>query len=569
MNNDSFKNIITRKDLADYLGYTYKNLIYNLFQVPNSAKYREFKIAKKSGGERLICAPASNIKYIQRILADKLLEFCHQKKCVQAFAKKKSIKTNAEFHRRSNIVVNLDLKDFFPSINFGRVRGLFLKHPFNCNELIATTLAQICCYNGKLPQGAPTSPILSNYICRRLDNELTDLAVRNKCRYTRYADDITFSTGLKTLPSEIGMIENNALILSDELKNIIVTNGFEINKSKVRYAFRNNRQEVTGLIVNKSVNVKRKYIKRVKAMLHAWQKYGLQEAAREHFEKYNYKNKHPEKPEDAFKAELIGMLSFIVYIKGKSSPVYNRLYKRLREIDPLLQLASPTKISLPKDKTVVFCEGKTDRYHIDAALKWFKAQGKFLNLDLYCFRWDDRKEFEINNDKLMNICKTRAALKEADNMEVYLFDRDDRRITKEFAEDCNYKKMSEKVYAAILPKPKHRDFDEICIEHYYDDSVFTIKDKNGRRLYTTKDFHPDSGNLIADESIYYAGNRNDLKKSYPHIIDDKVLSDGKNVAMSKFWFAKDILNKTSGFVSVTFENFEPLFDLLAYLDSLK
>lgn len=568
MDKDCFKDIGTRRDLADFLGYSYKNLIYNVYQVPDGAKYREFKIPKKSGGERMICAPVSRIKNIQRILASKLLEFSPQKKCVHAFAKKNSIRTNAQVHRRQNIVVNLDLKDFFPSINFGRVRGLFLKYPFNCNGLIATTLAQICCHDGKLPQGAPTSPVLSNYICRRLDNELIDLAVRNKCRYTRYADDITFSTGLKTLPHEIGYIADNKLVLSEELRNIIKTNGFEINELKVRYAFRNNRQEVTGLVVNESVNVKRKYIKKVKAMLHAWHKYGLPEAAREHFEKYNYKNRHPENPADSFKAELTGMINYIAFIKGKSSFVYANLYNRIKNIDLSSRLACPSKTFLPKDKTVVFCEGKTDCYHIEAALNWFKAQGEFLDLDLYCFPWDNSKNSEINNIKLMQLCKGRTALKDNDNTEIYLFDRDDSRITREITENGDdYIKVSEKVYAMLLPKPTHRDFDEICIEHYYGDEVFKIKDRNGRRLYTTKDFNPSSGNLIGDDTVYYAGNRNDLKKSYPHIIDDKVLSDGKNVAMSKYYFAKNIKYKKEGFAAVSFENFEPLLSLLAYLDN--
>ncbi|MFM7372884.1 MAG: reverse transcriptase domain-containing protein, partial [Sphaerospermopsis kisseleviana] len=105
--------------------------------------------------------------------------------------------TNAKNHCNKKFVLNLDIKDFFPTITQQRIRGVMMSPPYNLPSQIATTISHICCYEGKLPQGAPTSPIISNIVCAKLDSELRLLAKQNKCFYTRYADDITFSTIVK------------------------------------------------------------------------------------------------------------------------------------------------------------------------------------------------------------------------------------------------------------------------------------------------------------------------------------------------------------------------------------
>src|SRR5699024_2066569 len=136
-------------------------------------------------------------------------------------------------HVRSRFILNIDLKDFFPSINFGRVRGVFLAKPYNCTKEVATVLAQICCYNNQLPQGSPASPIVSNMICARLDSHLYKLAKKNHCYYSRYADDITISTNKRDFPKEIARLvrteKKNICNLGNSLLNTINNNGFEIN----------------------------------------------------------------------------------------------------------------------------------------------------------------------------------------------------------------------------------------------------------------------------------------------------------------------------------------------------
>ncbi len=162
----------SRSELAHALEGTPKNLAYNLFICPISDRYHTFSIPKKSGGKRIICAPSSGIRHYQRNLAD-LLSYLYEKKtCVHGFVTQRSIKTNAEVHCNKKWIVNIDLHNFFPTIHFGRVRGIFTTSPFNFNEETATTLAQICCHEGCLPQGAPSSPIISNFICRTLNNRV-------------------------------------------------------------------------------------------------------------------------------------------------------------------------------------------------------------------------------------------------------------------------------------------------------------------------------------------------------------------------------------------------------------
>ena len=202
----SFYEANTRELLAVALGTKPNRLAYHLFILPESERYKKKIIQKKSGKVRNVAAPIRGLKFIQRNLADILTGSLEQKSCVHGFVPDRSIVTNAKVHLRRNLVINLDLKDFFPSINFGRVYGLFKSHPFNFNDQVAVTLAQICCFEGSLPQGSPCSPVISNLICRSLDNEMMRLAKTLKMSYSRYADDITFSTNLKEIPQDIGNI---------------------------------------------------------------------------------------------------------------------------------------------------------------------------------------------------------------------------------------------------------------------------------------------------------------------------------------------------------------------------
>ena len=558
-----FSALQTRRDVAKVLGSTLKSLSYNLYVLAPEKRYNIFQIPKKNGGNREICAPTSALKYLQRQLADILVRYQEFRPCVHGYVKSRSIKSNALVHRGKRIVINVDLKDFFNTINFGRVRGIFLKSPFNFNNIIATTIAQICCHNGVLPQGSPASPIITNYACRKLDSELQAFSRKHKMNYSRYADDITFSTNMKFLSPDFGELKDNLFFLSKDLRAIIENNGFVINESKTRYALQNNRQDVTGLIVNDKVNVPRKYVKRIRAMLHAWEKFGIENATKEHLERFNYKHKHPDYPEIAFKNELVGMINYVCYIKGKNNSVYYTLYNRLHRLDSNIKLSIPETTYIPENAVIIYCEGKTDSLHLKAAYDYYKNIDKLAELNLYFHMW--REDLDINNDRLFQICQNRPQMKNRHNIEIYLFDRDDSRYNaqKLCAPNQNYKNWGSNVYSTLLPIPSHRSFNEICIEHFYSDADMKKSDEKNRRLYTTDEFDANSGNHKENEKIYFDGTRSKLKCKYPKILDTNIrnIDSSANIALSKKDFANNIASKRGNFKDISFEYFKPIFDL--------
>jgi RNA-directed DNA polymerase len=250
----------TRADVAAYLGITHRFLAWILYVKRERENYRIFTIPKKAGGVREIAAPPKNLAILQRKLAAILLANYRPKAAAHGFAAKRSIATNAMRHKQQRVVFNIDLEDFFPTIHLGRFRNLLMAPPFSIGKGAATAISQICFgASGRLPQGAPSSPIVSNYVCRSLDDSLQTLASKHGCRYTRYADDITFSTSRPSLPQE--MIETDSeggqVVVGAELQNVVQAEGFRINNRKVRVSAFDRRLEVTGLTVNEGVNVRR------------------------------------------------------------------------------------------------------------------------------------------------------------------------------------------------------------------------------------------------------------------------------------------------------------------------
>lgn len=198
-----FTNINNRNELADFLSIQRKTLTYLLYIEGIDDFYDEFYVPKKNFGFRKIKAPKTKLKYVQKKLAVALLnyqkEISENKKFIfklsHGFEKGKSIITNAKVHRNKRYVINFDLEDFFDSFHFGRVKGFFEKNKyFKLSEEVALCIAQLTCYKGTLPQGAPTSPVITNLIAPILDFRLLKIAKKYKLDYTRYADDLTFST---------------------------------------------------------------------------------------------------------------------------------------------------------------------------------------------------------------------------------------------------------------------------------------------------------------------------------------------------------------------------------------
>jgi RNA-directed DNA polymerase len=336
------------KDVAELLEVSYRILKYHtdVTRFPKDIRYKDFLIPKKSGKPRIISAPRTPLKILQRKLSQVLYSIYEPKAGVQGFVTGRSIVTNANKHTHKKYVFNIDLKDFFHSIHFGRVQGIFMKPPYNLPKEVAVVLANICCYQKRLPQGAPTSPIVSNMVCARMDSELRRLAQDFKCTYyTRYADDITFSTTLSKFPEDLAFVEtvegSARLVVGNRLRSVIESNGFQINESKVRLQHKSQHQEVTGLTVNKLPNVKRNFVRKISSMLHIWDKFGLESANKKYNERYTQELDSLKdsgyippsfKGVASFKDVLRGRINFLGMVKGKDNPTYITYLTWFREL---------------------------------------------------------------------------------------------------------------------------------------------------------------------------------------------------------------------------------------------
>lgn len=331
------RDLTTNDDLAKAIGLTRVQLVYWAFLAPRDQLYTAFQIPKRSGGARDILAPRGPLKEIQRRIALLVSEAFSPRRPVHGYVQGRNVLTNATPHAAQRFLLNVDLKDFFPSINFGRVRGALLANPFNLNAEVATTIAQLACHENSLPQGAPTSPVLANVICIRLDNELTRLCRTYGVRYTRYADDLTFSTGRKCFPESLARALNppfgSEARVGDALSTVIISNGFVVNEQKVRLLQRQHSQRVTGLVVNRFPNVRRQFVRRIRAMIHAWDTYGLEAAEMEFRTRYAARHRAPYRTQPSFRRSLKGKLSYLAMVRGEADSLYIRLAKQCRRLD--------------------------------------------------------------------------------------------------------------------------------------------------------------------------------------------------------------------------------------------
>lgn len=223
--------------------------------------YSERRIPKKSGGERILMVPAMKLKLIQQWILKNILMSIHVSEYAMGFCPKKSIVTNARLHVGKECVVNLDIKDFFPSITQKQVYRIFYYYGYTVG--VSHLLGRLCTVDGKLPQGASTSPYLSNIACLKLDKRLSQLAKTYDADYSRYADDITFS-------GKYG-IQN----IIDIATRIIEDEGFKVNTKKSRIAYAYQRQEVTGINVSgNKVSINKQYKKQLLQEIYYCKKYG-------------------------------------------------------------------------------------------------------------------------------------------------------------------------------------------------------------------------------------------------------------------------------------------------------
>lgn len=318
----------TPADVAAALGLSVPRLRWLAFhsEAATVSHYARFRIPKKSGGTREISAPQPKLAAAQRWILQNILSKVPAEAAAHGFVRGRSTVTNAAPHVRKAVVVNLDLKDFFPSITFPRVRGVFEKLGYS--PAAATALALLCTeaprrtveYDGKryhvaigprgLPQGACTSPAISNLAARRLDRRLGGLAAKLGWAYTRYADDLTFS-GDALVPKGEKDPKSVAWLLA-RARHIVEDEGYAPNERKLRVQRRNAAQSVTGVVVNEKVSAPRAERRRLRAILH-----------RARFEGLSAQNR-TQRPD--FAAYLRGHVAYVSMVNPEQG---NRLKVRL------------------------------------------------------------------------------------------------------------------------------------------------------------------------------------------------------------------------------------------------
>ena len=369
---------------------TFSHLYY--LSKSKDTRYVEFNILKKSGKLRQINSPDKLLKRVQSLI-NILLQIIfesHSHYCSNGFLLGKDINRNAKPHTNKKFLLNLDIKDFFPSINFRRIKVVLELAPFNLigeREKIAFLIANLGTYKNFLPQGSPISPLLSNIVTQKLDRKISKFCLKNRIKYSRYADDLSFSTNKDILNEKF--IHSITLIVEHE--------NFKVNEEKTRLKTYRESQEVTGLIVNEKVNVKREYLQKVRAMLNNWEKGGLkfaEEIFRSH-QPYNEINYD-------FRSVLLGHLSFLKLVKGDDDQNVKKLRLKYSFLNNLIDYRfidhEAVRGRLEKDNLVMekrfFEEGNSDDKFIGFCTSVFHQIENLMNY----FFW---KKFP-NYDDLLN-----------------------------------------------------------------------------------------------------------------------------------------------------------------------
>jgi hypothetical protein len=482
--------------------FTLKQLTYYANPKLGGKRYSEFNIKKKSGAERNIHAPVRGLKAIQRTLSFILQCVFEPHKAAMGFVRNRSIVDNASIHIGNNYVYNLDLKDFFPSIDQARVWKCLQLKPFNLNDnhplpefkvkevpdtsfwilpnhaadkdindiiwrisyngyriiegnfslklkdggrilykvnknhgkvhegritvfvdesrfeevrsrasteaqrteqdptlvlrfivwklilsdqqkhydqtkrsKLANYLAAICCAEMEvermnpdgewekvkrnvLPQGAPTSPVITNIVCQRLDFLLTGVAKRFGLKYSRYADDLTFS-------SMHNVYQPGSEFLN-ELHRIIAEQGFHIKESKTRLQKDGHRKEVTGLLVNEKANVQQRYIKQLRMSLYYWERYGYERASGFFLQQYIADKGHVKKDKPDMVNVISGKLDYLKMVKGAECQLYLKMKKRFDILKGNNKHSPERQVHITEVIDILFEKG------LDEAMNYFK-----------------------------------------------------------------------------------------------------------------------------------------------------------------------------------------------------
>lgn len=410
----AFHKMKNKSDLLDLINYSKKRIYgenshritliqlnYHLVPTYNNNRYKSFVIKKKSGGSRVIYSPNKGLKVIQKCL-NLIFQIVYptKSKSVMGFVPGRSIVDNAKVHSNRNYVFNIDLKDFFNSIDQARIWGKLQVKPFNFSKKegkleLANVIAALCCHpieverfindnwiksiKNVLPQGAPTSPFISNLICERLDYYLTAIANRFSLKYTRYVDDITFSS------------DHNVYQIAGEFRNelerVIKQEGFYFNPDKTRLQRHNFRQEVTGVIVNEKTNVNRRFIKQLKKWIYLWENYGYFRASEIFIKEYS-ETKLNINSIPNLEIVVRGKLNYLKMVKGNNDSVYTSLHSRYLTLLNGSNLQTSSSIKLTAQLPILH-----DPESLVIILKKFTTNNTALKYSTHT--WDGGKDNEV------------------------------------------------------------------------------------------------------------------------------------------------------------------------------
>jgi RNA-directed DNA polymerase len=394
--------------------------------------------------------------------------------------------------------------------------------------------------------------MISNLICRSLDKSLASLARAEHCYYSRYADDLCFSTRRHEFPGSLAVVDDQGIAQpGTAIRDVIAENGFRIQLSKTRLLRRTQRQRVTGLVVNEGVNVDRRYVWGLRNVLYIWQRYGI-DAAVEAFYRANPRlNWPPKKADPKFDQVIRGRVQHVGSVKGWNSPVYRRLAASLRTLDSTF---APSTIRELQRKVAVriYTEGETDFLHLQAAKQYFEALGEFMNMT---FEFPQRKGAG-GSSELWTVCKG-LSVSGPPLMCLCVFDRDETKMLGRAVGGGDMKEHGPNVAAIAIKPPEWRDeADPLSIELLYTDEDLKRKDSAGRRLYLRSEF--DDKGRHESEPVYI------LTPKARELIREEVLAvkDGSPVGLAKTAFAKNVHDVSPGFAGVDFGGFRPTFTLI-------
>lgn len=563
-------------ELATYLGLTTKKLGYITYRIPIEQKYDQFLIKKRNGKTRSIYSPKYPLKHYQ-LKIKSILDFIYKPTTIcHSYCEGRSIITNAQIHAKKKWVLKIDLEDFFQTIHFGRVKGALESQPFNFEPMAAQYIAHLCTYKSFLPQGAPTSPTISNIICKSMDLQLLNLAIKYKCDVTRYADDIVFSTSLDRFPSELASQSATGITLGDELINLINSNGFRINDSKSSLKNKSERHLVTGIIVNKKPNVTKEFYRSLRTLI------------------YNYTNKSPLIAQDQFNSKLnskhrpnskipnvenviTGKLVFLRSIIGHDNERYRKLARAFARKNRSFRLNLNTSYRASQREIVLNCEGKTDPILFKKFLQQWQSLGKNTDLNILFER-----SFGLGGDKELLDKLKRSAGMRTSRLTIFIFDSDTPSTLKELGHNTSsWKKWSDDIYSLILPRPPHLDpkYDRYCIEMLLSLNELKQYSINSRRFYFFDEFDI-LGNSKEDRNVTTTRKITNINFStHPILYDQDVLSWHDDcfgnlikfsAALSKSEFASEV--DLSHFSQESLRGTQPTFNAIReilqdYLDT--